>query len=213
VRYENEWPLARTEYKKLYLDTGGTLNLEEVKRQGKVSYDSADGKAEFDLTFDQDTELTGHMKLRLHVSAEEANEMDLLVGVKKIGTNGEEVRFFGTAMSAYIKGMVARGWLRISQRELDEEKSTPWQPYLKHQGEKRLKPGEIVPVEIEILPSSTLFRKGERLRLVVQGKDLIEGPPWGWLGYRQLANKGVHSIYAGGEYDSHLLVPVIPVVS
>jgi hypothetical protein len=136
--------------------------------------------------------------------------MDLIVGVKKLNNKGEEVYFYGTAMSAYVKGMVARGWLRVSQRELDEEKSTPWQPYLKHRGEKKLKPGEIVPVEIEILPSSTLFRKGETLRLVVQGKDLIEGPPWGWLGYRKLANKGMHSIYAGGEYDSYLLLPVIP---
>ena len=211
VRYENEWPIARTEYRKLYLGAAnGTLNLDEVRRQGKISYDSADGKAEFDLTFGKDTELSGHMKLKLWVSAEEADEMDLIVGIKKLNTDGDEVHFYGTAMSAYIKGIVARGWLRVSQRELDEEKSTPWQPILKHQGEQRLKPGEIVPVEIEILPSSTLFRKGETLRLVVQGTDLIQGPPWGWLGYRQLANKGFHSIYAGGEYDSHLLVPVIP---
>jgi hypothetical protein len=213
VRYENEWPLARTRYTKLYLDEGGTLNLDEVNRQGKISYDSADGKAEFDLAFDRDTELTGHMKLKLYVSADEADEMDLIVGVKKLDANGEEVHFFGTAMSAYVKGMVARGWLRVSQRELDEEKSTPWQPILRHQGEKRLSPGEIVPVEIEILPSSTLFRKGERLRLVVQGKDLIEGPPWGWLGYARLANKGTHTIWTGGTYDSHLLVPVIPISS
>jgi predicted acyl esterase len=210
LRYENEWPITRTRYTKLYLDTtNATLNLDEVKRQGKLSYDSADGKAEFDLTFDRDTELTGHMKLKLWVSAE-IDEMDLIVGVKKLNANGEEVHFYGTAMSAYVKGMVARGWLRVSQRELDEEKSTPWQPVLKHQGEKRLTPGEIVSAEIEILPSSTLFHKGETLRLVVQGKDLIQGPPWGWLGYRRLANKGLHSIYAGGEYDSHLLVPVIP---
>jgi predicted acyl esterase len=186
------------------------LSFDEVEEQGKISYDSAEGKAEFDLAFDRDTELTGHMKLKLWVSADDADEMDLIVGVKKLDGNGEEVHFFGTAMSAYVKGMVARGWLRVSQRELDEEKSTPWQPILKHQGEKRLRPGEIVPVEIEILPSSTLFRKGERLRLVVQGKDLIEGPPWGWLGYNRLANKGAHTIYAGGKYDSHLLVPVIP---
>jgi len=213
VRYENEWPIARTRYRELYLDGRGTLSPDKIGRQGKVSYDSAGGKAEFDFTFDRDTELTGHMKLKLYVSTEDADDMDLLVGVKKLDGTGREVHFIGTAMSGYVKGMVARGWLRVSQRELDEKKSTPWQPYLKHQGEKRLKPGEIVPVEIEILPSSTLFRKGETMRLVVQGRDLIEGPPPGWLGYRQLANKGAHSIYAGGEYDSHLLVPVIPAAS
>jgi uncharacterized protein len=211
VRDENEWPLARTEYRSLYLDARkGNLRFEEVGQEGKVGYDPACGRAQFDLTFDRDIELTGHMKLRLWVSAEGADDMDLIVGIRKLDTTGREVHFYGTAMSAYVRGIVTRGWLRVSQRELDEERSTPWQPVLKHQGERRLKPGEIVEVEIEILPSSTLFRKGETLRLAVQGRDLIEGPPWGWLGYRRLVNKGIHTIYAGGRYDSYLLVPVVP---
>ncbi len=211
VRDENEWPLARTDYRRLYLDAGeGSLRFEEVGQEGKVGYDPASGRAQFDLTFDGDAELTGHMKLRLWVSAEGADDMDLIVGIRKLNTTGREVHFYGTAMSAYVRGIVTRGWLRVSQRELDEERSMPWQPVLKHRGEKRLKPGEIVAVEIEILPSSTLFRRGETLRLVVQGRDLIEGPPWGWLGYRRLANKGIHTIYAGGRYDSYLLEPVVP---
>ncbi len=214
VRYENEWPIARTNYKKLYLDAEKcTLNFDEVRREGKVSYDSADGRAEFDLTFDGDMELTGYMKLKLWVSPEDADDMDLIVAIRKLDRTGDEVYFYGTGMSAYVKGVVARGWLRVSQREQDEKRSTPWQPFLTHKGERKLKPGEIVPVEIEILPSSTLFRKGERLRLVVQGKDLIQGPPWGRFGYRYLTNKGAHSIYTGGKYDSHLLVPTIPVSS
>src|SRR5208337_3812518 len=51
VRYENEWPIARTQYRELYLDATGTLNQDRIARQGKASYDSADGKAEFDFTF------------------------------------------------------------------------------------------------------------------------------------------------------------------
>lgn len=34
----------------------------------------------------------------------------------------------------------------------DEKKSTPYKPVHKHQGEIKLKSGEIVPVEIEIWP-------------------------------------------------------------
>ena len=41
--------------------------------------------------------------------------------------------------------------------------------WLKHQRALKLEPGEIVPVDIEIWPSSTLFRKGEALQLTVQG--------------------------------------------
>ena len=71
---------------------------------------------------------------------------------------------------------VALGWLRVSHRELDKDKSTPYQPYHKHEREIKLKPGEIVPVEIEIWPSSTLFERGEKLRVVVQGSDIYFYP-------------------------------------
>lgn len=211
VRYENEWPIARTDYRKLYLDAQtGALSPIEVSQEGKVSYDSMKGKVEFDITFGQDIEITGYIKLRLWVSSEGTDDMDLLVGLKKIDADGNEVYFYGTAMSAYVKGLVSRGWLRLSQRELDEKESTPWQPILKHQGEKKMKPGEIVSAEIEIFPSSTIFREMETFRLVIQGRDLVEGIPVGRLGYSHLLNKGEHSIYTGGEHDSHLLIPVIP---
>ena len=91
---------------------------------------------------------------------------------------------------------------------MDEEKSTPWQPYLKHERELKVKGGDIVPCEIEILPSSTLFHKGEALRLVISGKYELEDE--GWFGYNLLVNQGEHSVYSGGKYDSYLLVPVVP---
>jgi predicted acyl esterase len=62
-------------------------------------------------------------------------------------------------------------------------------------------------VEIAILPSSTIFRKGETLRLVISGKDTIN---YGRVKYEVLVNKGVHIIYAGGKYDSYLQIPVVP---
>jgi predicted acyl esterase len=80
-----------------------------------------------------------------------------------------------------------------------------------------LRPGEIVPVEIEIWPSSTLFRAGETLRLTVQGGEFAytKSNPLpvkhGRIsaGHSQLVNRGRHMIHAGDAYDSHLLVPVI----
>ena len=71
-----------------------------------------------------------------------------------------------------------------------------------------LTPNEIVPVEVEILPSSTLFRAGESLQVVVQGQDLFEHPSLAH-DHSDDVNLGTHSIHTGGEYDSHLLVPVI----
>jgi predicted acyl esterase len=205
VRYENEWPIARTEYHKLYLDPAGKLSYGKIQNEGEISYNSADGRAIFNIVFTKDIELSGYMKLKLSVSAGEADDMDLIIGVHKLDINDNEAYFYGN--DGFIRGIVARGWLRVSQRKLDEEKSTPWQPYLKHEGEQKIKPGEIVPVEIPILPSSTLFHKGETLRLTIQGKDNIA---YGRLRYERLVNKGKHTIYTGGKYDSYLQIPVIP---
>lgn len=90
---------------------------------------------------------------------------------------------------------------------MDEKLSNPYQPVQKFQGEKKLKAGEIVPVEIAILPSSTLFRKGESLSLVIQGFSPVQNP---LLWYDWLINKGAHVIHTGGKYDSYLQIPVIP---
>src|SRR5262249_27894412 len=55
---------------------------------------------------------------------------------------------------------VAKGWLRVSHRELDAELSLPYRPYHRHLRRLYLMPGEIVKVEVEIWPTSMVFKKG-----------------------------------------------------
>jgi predicted acyl esterase len=205
VRFEDDWPIPRTLYRSLYLNANkNNLSFDEIEKEGKSTYNSTNGKATFDIKFEQDTELTGHMKLKLWICPEEANDADIFVTLKKIDKNGNDV-FFDSWM-APARYPVALGWLRLSQRELDPDKSTPWQPFLKHERELKVNPGEVTPCWIEILPSSTIFRKGEKLRLEISGRFQIDNL---WHGYDSLVNKGKHSIYTGGRYDSHLLVPMI----
>jgi predicted acyl esterase len=99
------------------------------------------------------------MKLKLWVSIEEGNDMDLFVSVDKLNAAGDVVHFY--AKMGYNKGPVAMGWLRVSQRALDTERSTPAQPWLLHDKALPVERGDVIPVEIEILPSSTLFRGGK----------------------------------------------------
>jgi Biotin carboxylase, N-terminal domain/X-Pro dipeptidyl-peptidase C-terminal non-catalytic domain len=62
---------------------------------------------------------------------------------------------------------------------------------------------------LEILPSGTRFEPGETLRLVIQGKDVYRYPrPLIQALHDDLVNRGRHVIHSGGEYDSHLLVPM-----
>jgi predicted acyl esterase len=214
-RTEREWPVAHTRYKKLFLNAGGgNMGTSPFKRSSSVRYnvDDITDKSQngtFEFEFDKKTELTGHMKLKLWVQANGSDDMDLFVAIEKIDRAGYMVpfAFFGN----HDDGPVALGWLRVSHRELDKKRSTPYQPFHAHEREIKLKAGEIVPVEIEIWPSSTLFDRGEKLRVVVQGSDIHAYPEERHTNqHTETVNRGKHVIYSGGKYDSHLLVPVIP---
>jgi uncharacterized protein len=214
-RSENEWPLARTQYTKLFLNAGdGKMGASPFEKETQARYYASDYAdktqyAQFEYSFDRTTELTGHMKLRLWVGASGSDDMDLFVAIEKIDRFGKTVPF----AFCWVRddGPVALGWLRVSHRELDEQQSTPYQPFLKHQKQMKLKPGEVVPVEIEIWPSSTLFEAGEKLRVTVAGGDLCMHPgQMATYGHYPTVNRGYHLIYTGGKKDSHLLVPVIP---
>jgi predicted acyl esterase len=210
MRDENEWPLARTVHEQLYLDgTGASLGPLTAGTEAAVAYPAATGRARFTYRFNTTTELVGHMKLRLWVEADGADDMDLFVGLQKLDESGNLMPF--SFLNALEDGPVALGWLRVSHRELDEARSRPEQPWHTHLREQRLKPGEIVPVEVEIWPSGTRFQKGEQLQLIIQGSDVQQYPPGVVaMGHSVTRNRGTHVIHTGGRYNSHLLVPVIP---
>ena len=82
---------------------------------------------------------------------------------------------------------------------------------LAHRRELKLKAGETVPVDIEIWPSGTRFEAGARLRLLIQGTDIYQYPkPLVYARHENTVNKGRHVIHTGGEFDSHLLIPIVP---
>ncbi len=210
-RDESEWPLARTVYTKLYLNVErSSLEFEPLPQSSEARYssDGAGTRLSFVHIFSEPAELTGHMKLKLWVSAETANDMDIFVAIQKRDRNGAEVGF--PFFSTFDKGPVALGWLRVSHRELDPERSTDFQPWLLHQEPMLLEPGETVPVEIEILPSSTSFERGECLRLVIQGTDIYQFDSSAPQDRHRTCNSGVYLVHGGGIFDSHLVVPLIP---
>lgn len=211
-----QWPLAGTEYTPLYLHGKGMI-LQRVAgdEETKLTYNSEqidNNELRFKIEFKEDTELTGYMKLKLWVAAEDTDDMDLFIGIKKYDRRDNEVLF--PDFNHIENGQVAYGWLRVSHRELDPEKSTPYQPWLRHQRLLKLGKGEIVPVEIEILASGTLFKTGESLVLVIKGSEIITEGTSSHLKtryeHKDTVNKGTHIVYVGGKYDSYLLVPMIP---
>ena len=205
-RPENEYPLARTQYQKLFLDAnGGKLSPNPAAKESSARYEATQGMATFNMTFDEDTELTGYMKLRLWVEANGADDMDLFITIRKLDEKGE----FLPAIGLGEPHPGCPGKLRVSHRELDEKRSTPYQPYHTHRHEQLLKPKEIVPVDIEIWPTSWFWHKGQQLSVIVSG-HYIRKPGWFEPFAWETSNRGEHIIHTGGKYDSHLLVPVIP---
>ncbi len=210
IRSEQEWPLSETRYQTLYLDgRTGSLVEQPIDATASVAYTSVrtgqgDDRAVFVHTFRAETELTGYMNLKLWVAAEDANDLDLFVAIKKIDASGKEVGFSG--YNCIPNDVAAKGWLRISHRELDVERSSEGQPYHRHRQMQKVSPGEIVPVEIEIWPSSTLFEAGSSLQLIVQGYDQLDYPAFA---HGDLVNHGQHRIFTGGPHASALVIPVI----
>lgn len=211
-REEEEWPIERTRYVQLFLDAAdGTANELPPAAEAVLSYEarSTDVRATFTHTFVQETELTGHAKLRLWISADGSDDADLFVAVQKTDTEGAVVNF--PYFTLQDDGQSTHGWQRVSHRELDTVRSTPQQPVHLHEREQRLAPGEIVPVDIELWPSSTLYRPGESLRVLVKGTDIQAYPQDTFVaGHTSDRNRGVHRLHTGGRFDSHLLVPVVP---
>lgn len=160
-RVEQEFPLARTEFRPLYLTATGTLDPAPSAQGGEFAYPAAGQGITFTTTFDQETELTGYLSLRLWVEARGADDMELAISVDKLSAAGQPYE------PPMMVTWTATGFQRVSQRRLDESRSTPSEPLLTNTDEQLLSAGEIVPVDIAIWPMGMRYRRGERLRLTV----------------------------------------------
>lgn len=163
-RAEEDFPLARTRYRKLYLSAADSSLLATLPEQQAVSEyqsDSARHEVTYRYRMEQPTGITGYMKLHLWVSAPDHDDMDLAVRVEKLSRDGQPLPDRTGNLIA------ATGLMRVSMRQLDETRSTEAEPYYTFTTEQKLKPGEIVPVEIEIWPMGLYFDEGEILQLTV----------------------------------------------
>jgi hypothetical protein len=230
-RDEHEWPLARTQWTKLYFDLSAHDDATLVERNpattasrtyasfnlgtmGSTSAASSQvmgggiqpgmGIALQTPPLPADLEVTGPLMANIWVSSA-TEDMDLFLTLRNFDADGNEVMETGQ-QGAPVP--VAKGWLRVSHRELDPELSLPYRPYHRHRRRLYLEPGEIVEVQVEIWPTSMVFRKGHRIRLDVQPRDGAGSA--GYLHYHADYNTGTNTVYAGGDKPSYLLLPVIP---
>ena len=156
LRAENEWPLARTQWTRIYLQPDGALNSVLSTESAKRTYDAmGEGLAFLTPPLREELEITGPVAAKLWLSSETTDA-------------GKEVTFIG---SNDPRTPVALGWLRASHRKLDPARSLPHQPWHAHDEEQPLTPGVPVELDVEIWPTSIVVEPGYRLALTLRGKD------------------------------------------
>jgi predicted acyl esterase len=238
-RYENEWPLARTDWRKVYLKierepsadahaAEGELVCEPPREEAKLTY-SASGATKAGIASGSSLATTHGNTGRTGVSfesgpmPEDTEVTGPLVLNLWVSSTSEDMDIFVTIRNIGPDGedvcevgqhgqpipCVTKGWLRASHRKLDEAKSLPYRPYHAHDERWWLKPDQVVECRIEVWPTSIVFRKGHKLRLDIQPRDGQGSAPY--THYHADYNAGAHNtIYSGGERQSYLMVPFIP---
>jgi predicted acyl esterase len=234
-RSENEWPIARSNWTKLYLAPAGSRGKEI---EGVLAYDAPKKSASFSYSASgmtkagvasaswTSTALAGSLP-RMGTSFETAplkadtevtgpvvlvlwvssstEDMDVFATLRNIGPDGKDVFEIGQQGQAVP---VAKGWLRASHRETDPDLDLPYRPYHAHLRRQPLERGETVRLEVEIWPTCMVFAKGHRIRLDIQPRDGIGSFPY--THYSADYNTGTNAIHAGGDKASYLLLPVVP---
>lgn len=207
-RTPGTWPPAEGSVRELFLDAEhGALADHPPAAAAAAAYDAEEPGAGvvFRRVFEEAADVIGAMRLHLWVQAEGAEDMDLFVAVSKLDRDGATVHF--PYANVLEQGPVALGWLRVSHRELDEERSTATRPWHTHAREQLLAPGEVVAVDVEIWPSGTRFEAGEALELRIMAGDPYPGAAlWRHVGTR---NRGRHVLHTGGIHDARLVLPVL----
>ncbi|MEX2495079.1 MAG: CocE/NonD family hydrolase [Woeseia sp.] len=167
-RTEEDWPLPRTSWERLYLTADGTLTDSPPSANATLAFEApGEGLAFRTPPMAKETEFTGPSSLHLTI-ASSTPDADIFAVLQLIDPDGNDRGFQGAIDP---NTPVAQGWLRASQRALDPELSRPWRPYHRHDRREPLKPDVPVPLDIEIWPTSIVVPAGWRLGLLILGRD------------------------------------------
>jgi len=227
LRAENEWPIARTQWTKYYLQPDTKeLGTSAPGNETVVTYDTHGDGVTFTLPpMKKSLEITGPVAAKLFVSSD-TTDADIFLVLRLFDPAGKEVTYIGSNDPRVPVGL---GWLRASQRKLDPKLSQPYRPWHTHDEEQPLKPGVPVELDVEIWPTSIVVPPGYRLALSVRGKDYevdgkdiaLPNAPYPMKGVGPFLHidpddrppavfGGRNSLHFAAGMQPYLLLPVIP---
>ena len=211
-RTEQEWPLARTDWTRLYLRPGGRLTEEtepddqppdSFRQQPLTETTEVAELAYATEPLAAGLEVIGPLSLTLHAAIDQ-DDTNWIVALEDVDPDGAARE-------------LTRGFLKASHREIDPERSTRWEPYHPHLRAEPVPVGDVVEYAIALSPTANLFRRGHRIRVRITALDYRGNPrpapgvsqvhyPWHVCSSRATT----HTVYRDRERPSSLLLPVIP---
>jgi predicted acyl esterase len=227
LRFENEWPLARTQWTHFYLDLSDkALAAAAPAAETTLTYDMMGEGLTFSTpALEREVEITGPIALKLFISSSTA-DADLFAVLRVFDPDNKEIVFHG-ALDPHTP--IAQGWLRASKRKLDAKRSLPYRPYHTHDEIQPLVPGQVYELDIEIWPTCIVVPQGYRIALSIRGKDYEYAGEAAVLSNMKNPMKGcgpfIHddetdrppaqfggklTLHAGPAHKASVLLPVIP---
>lgn len=231
---EEDWPIPRTDYKKMYFGADGKLSLSPPSEAAVASYSSETygDCASFTHTFTETTRLAGLPKAVVYMSCLDARDMDVYVILRKLDASGEALLSLNVPWSAVekfgarpdkrdeierknITNLVFHvgpmGILRASRRKIDPQRSMHENyPFHPHDQDEYVHPGSVVRLEIGIWAMGVQYEAGESIRVEVHGQNpTLRGEFPTPKHFPELASKGTHRVHLGGEHASHVILPFV----
>ena len=207
VRYENQWPPENVVWTPFYLDgQNGILSSTPELPDATATFELANGRLQYTYIFKRDTEVIGPLKLVLYIELDGCDDANIFAGIQKFH-DGKEVNFDGTY--GFPNDIVTKTAQRVALRTVNETLSTPYSPEHNFATLKPLQRGEIAKMELQFEPSATYFRKGDELRLVLQGQYFISGAKINQPFTYKRNTVGTGKVHTSAQCRSELWLPII----
>jgi len=171
-RVEEDFPPHDTQYREFFLTSDGRLQREHADEGGNgvvAQYEGLQGPSFFATEpLKEDLEVLGFPYLVLDVSTD-AKDMDIFLTLTNIAPDGKLVEFEGNHGEQSVS--VTRGYMRLSHRELDTQRSKENFVFLSQQEAAPVKPNVRYTIKMPVQPTSMVYEKGHRIQIELGGKD------------------------------------------
>jgi len=215
-RYENEYPLERTQWTRFYLHTGPSGNAKEPP-YGLISPEPPG-------TEDPDRYMVPESTERLHAGKpvlayttpplkEDLRVWGPLSMMLYGSSTGSDTAWFVKLKDVAPDGhatFISRGILRASYWEIDEAKSRPGQPFHPFRKRRYLEPNKVYEFQIEMRPIFHTFKEGHNICVEIASDDPAYFGSLHSLDIIGFPMPAENAVYHSATYPSHLYLPVIP---